>query len=147
MAEPRCKDCVAEGVSSVRPAPHPGPRCATHHRARRKATQRKAREVRWRTLYNLTPEQYDALYEAQGGVCWLCQRHTGATRALSVEHDHASGRVRSLACRPCNDFLGHLRDDPKMAQRFVDYLVASAEGEPPAVSVIGEVFVNEEKIG
>lgn len=97
-------------------------------------------------IYNLTPEQYESLYEAQGGKCLLCARATGATRALSVEHDHATGRVRALTCRPCNDFLGHMRDEPEMAQRFVDYLKASQEGVPFAVSVIGEVFVNEDKI-
>ena len=33
MSKP-CKDCEP---GSKRPAPHPGPRCATHHRARRRA--------------------------------------------------------------------------------------------------------------
>lgn len=150
MAEPRCVDCIAAGITQVRPTPFGGPRsprCATHHRARRKATQRKAREVRWRTLYNLSPEQYDALYEAQGGKCVLCGRATGATRALSVDHDHETGLVRGLLCRPDNDFLGHLRDNPEHAYRVYEYLLAAKNGEPFAVSVIGEVFVNEEKIG
>lgn len=97
-------------------------------------------------MYNLSSEQYELLYAAQGGKCLLCQRATGATRALSVEHDHKTGRVRALCCRPCNDLLGHMRDDVVMAQRFVDYLQASADGTPFAVTVIGEVFVNENKI-
>lgn len=127
----KCKDCPSEGS---RKAPHPGPRCATHHRARKKALREAAHARRIEATYGITKEQYEALYEAQGGVCWICQRATGKTRKLSVDHDHDTGFVRGLLCRPCNDILGHLRDDPAAAIRVATYLQ-----DPPAFDVIGKV--------
>lgn len=131
-----CKDCEA---GSKRPAPHPGPRCTTHHRARLKALREAAHGRRIGERYGLTPEQYKALYEAQGGVCYICQRATGARKKLAVDHDHRTGFVRGLCCGPCNSILAHLRDDPVAAQRIVDYLVS-----PPAFDVIGRVKPKED---
>ncbi len=130
MSSKKCKDCDG----GARPAPHRGPRCATHHRERKKALKRAA-HARWiEKTYGITSEQYWALYETQGGVCWLCRRATGATKMLAVEHDHATGYVRSVACGPCNSTLAHMRDDPEMADRFGKYL-----RNPPAFDVIGKV--------
>lgn len=83
--------------------------------------------------YGITSEQYWALYEAQGGVCAICQRAKGtARRKLSVDHNHKTGEVRGLLCGPCNrDVLGHLRDDPAALRRGADYLE-----NPPARRVL-----------
>jgi hypothetical protein len=85
--------------------------------------------------YGITPEQYWALYEAQGGACYICQRATGKTKRLSVDHDHETGYVRGLLCGPCNKILGHFRDDAATAWRCYDYLA----GNEPAPEVIGWV--------
>jgi len=79
-------------------------------------------------------EQYEALYEAQGGCCYICQRAKGISKKLSVDHDHATGYVRGLLCATCNKILGHLRDDDYAAARIVSYLVY-----PPAFKTIGKV--------
>jgi len=84
--------------------------------------------------YGLKAGQYDELYAAQGGVCWLCRRAKGVSKKLSVDHDHATGYVRGLLCTTCNKLLGHLRDDPDFAYRIADYLV-----DPPAYKAIGKV--------
>ena len=73
--------------------------------------------------YGITRGDYWQLYEYQGGVCYICQRATGKTRRLSVDHDHETGLVRGLLCRPCNNFLGHVRDSQKTLLRAVDYLI------------------------
>lgn len=76
--------------------------------------------------YGITRTDYWDLYQFQGGVCYICQRATGKTKRLTVDHDHRSGLVRGLLCSTCNTILGHFRDDPDAAQRIIDYL-----GEPP----------------
>ena len=131
---PECKDCKVErerrGLpypAYPRPATYQGPRCASHWRAYKKLAKSGAHERRVRTEYGLKPGEYGKLYLAQGGTCAICQRATGATRRLSVDHDHKTGLVRALVCRPCNDLLGHLRDDVEAARRLVAYLI-----EPPA---------------
>lgn len=141
-----CKDCIAGGLAdSARPAPHPGPRCYTHHQAVKKARKSKAHGNRVLSVYGITPEQYAEIHEAQGGVCFICRRATGATRKLSVDHDHLiadqecghdpkSGCpdcVRGLLCRPCNDMLGHARDNGEVFLRAILYLA-----NPPAREIL-----------
>jgi hypothetical protein len=131
-AEGKCKDCWAEFVSGAvsyapgkgpnRPAPNPGPRCATHWRAEKKRRREAAHEKAVQRTYGLSEGEYAQLYEFQGGKCALCRRSTGATRRLSVDHDHATGAVRGLACRPCNTLLGHARDAVEFFQRCARYL-------------------------
>jgi hypothetical protein len=125
VTKPRtCIDC-APGVK--RKAPHPGPRCATHHRARRQATTKATHEAYVQRTYGLGPGDYDRLKEAQGGRCFICQRATGATRRLAVDHSHDTGLARGLLCKPCNRMLGHARDSVEFFERAIDYL-----NSPPA---------------
>lgn len=126
-----CKEC---GPGVNRPAPHPGPRCATHHRARRKALREAAHGRSILKTYGITKEQYEELYEAQGGVCCICERATGKTKRLAVDHDHETGYVRGLLCSTCNKILGHLRDSYYLASNLSAYL-----RNPPAYDIIGEV--------
>ncbi len=133
----QCKDCPP---GSKRPAPHAGPRCASHHRAVRTARRDVAWERRLWDTYHITPEQYWALYEAQGGHCAMCQRATGTgRRRLSVDHDHSCCNgpiscgqcVRGLLCSVDNKWLGHIRDEVDAARRTAQYLT-----DPPARRVI-----------
>jgi hypothetical protein len=132
MTRGQCCDCPPGTTRSVS---RPGPRCATHQRAKKRAGKDRAWELRILATYGITAEDYWAIYEAQGGKCWICKRATGASRRLSVDHDHklGSGRtsVRGLLCRPCNTFLGHVRDDPQAGNRLIGYLV-----DPPARRVL-----------
>lgn len=48
-------------------------------------------------LYGLSQEEYDELLAGQHGVCAICGRESGS-RALAVDHDHASGTIRGLLC-------------------------------------------------
>ena len=73
--------------------------------------------------YGITRTDYWDLYAFQGGVCYICQRATGKTRRLTVDHDHATGLVRGLLCRPCNTLLGHIRDSLESAARIHEYLI------------------------
>jgi len=140
-----CKDCWDEWLTPPplggdmtrkfikRPAPNPGPRCATHWRrvqAERKAT---AHENRVQKVYRLNPGDYERIYRHQSGVCAICKRATGKTRRLSVDHDHATGKVRGLLCRPCNDMLGHARDSDMFFYRAAGYLQ-----RPPASEVLND---------
>jgi hypothetical protein len=125
-----CKDC-GSGTRKLSP---PGPRCASCHRAAKAARKDASHELYVLKTYGLKAGQYRALYEAQGGACYICQRAKGLTKKLSVDHDHATGYVRGLLCGPCNKILGHFRDSKTAAYRAFNYLV-----EPPAFGVIGKV--------
>lgn len=142
MTKPKrriCRDC---GPGSTRLAPYPGPRCHTHHREVLKARRKAAHEKYVVDTYGLPIGAYEAIYALQGGRCWICQRATGATRRLSVDHDHKAGCghdpkrgcrrcVRGLLCRRCNDLLGHVRDDTDTLYRALWYLA-----NPPARAIL-----------
>lgn len=131
-----CIDCTEEGLQTKRKAPHPGPRCATHHRAKRRARSTVTWSQRIWETYGITEEDYWQVYEHQGGYCFICRRANGKRKRLSVDHCHATGTVRGLLCTACNrNVIGHLRDDPDALIRAAQYL-----SHPPAVEVLGVVI-------
>lgn len=131
-----CVDCLAEGITTRRPAPHRGPRCTTHHNKKKRDTRLAAKGRHVEKTYGLTPEQYDELYMFQGGKCALCRVATGAgKKRLAVDHDHQQAMldghhpdkgcpncVRGLVCGPCNDVLAHARSMPAYFGRGAAYL-------------------------
>jgi recombination endonuclease VII len=118
-----CIDCTTAGRALTRPAPFPGPRCATDWRAEKAARKTRSAMSRVEKTYGITGEQYEALYDYQGRRCWICRRATGATKRLSVDHNHRTGEVRGLLCDPCNNVLAHLRDRPAALFRAAIYLI------------------------
>jgi hypothetical protein len=85
-----------------------------------------------RETYGITYEFYLALYQFQGGRCYICRKEP-KRRRLAVDHDHnlfGAEAVRGLLCsgqRSCNhDILGNITSID-MAKRIVLYLE-----DPPA---------------
>jgi hypothetical protein len=142
-----CKDCVAdllnvEPKNGWRPAPHPGPRCVTHHGAWKRRNRDLAHGRRLESNFGITSRLYWAIYEFQGGRCAICRLATGKAKRLAVDHDHELAKthdhpleqacrlcVRGLLCSRCNRwgvplFLGAIL-------RALDYLT-----DPPARKVL-----------
>lgn len=94
--------------------------CTIKVKAARREAAHAARILK---VYGITKAQYDALYALQGGRCALCQRATGATKKLAVDHDHETGKVRGLLCGTCNKIVGHARDDGMFFKRGYWYLI------------------------
>ncbi len=84
------------------------------------ANRHKIYEYSLKQLYNLTIDQYNAMVEAQGGVCKIC----GKPGKLVVDHNHTTKIVRGLLCNNCNHVLGHAHDNPEILQRAIEYLKA-----------------------
>ena len=59
----------------------------------------------------MTETDYTAIVDAQGGGCYFCgQPETKARRGvrnLSLDHDHATRRVRGAVCIGCNISVGY----------------------------------------
>jgi hypothetical protein len=124
-----CIDCQQVPIDhpkaprSVRKVVGPGPRCDTHDREEKKRQKAHSRASRVKKVYGITSQQYERLKAYQRGVCAICRRATGRTKALAVDHDHATGEVRGLLCSPCNIMIGRMRDQPEAFQRALDYLI------------------------
>ena len=61
----------------------------------------------------------------QSGKCAICRTWDG--QRLRVDHDHKTGRVRSLLCNRCNSMLAPLEADPKWLDAARNYLDKHAE--------------------
>lgn len=76
--------------------------------------------------YGITPAEYDAMYEAQGGVCAICKQPPKGGRtssaSLHTEHDHKTNKVRGLCCNDCNLGLGKFHDSPELLRAAAEYL-------------------------
>lgn len=93
-------------------------------------------------LYGITADEYNAVAAYQRGVCFICQRATGAVRRLAVDHDHKTGVYRGNLCKSCNrNILGHARDDIRFFMRAIEYLT-----DPPAVRALGERIVPDMRV-
>lgn len=90
--------------------------CKSCHNARNAAwrdanPEKEAASQRRRNLrnkYGLTVEQWDEMYERQGGKCFICENE----EATHVDHDHSTGDVRALLCHGCNAAIGLFKEDP-----------------------------------
>ncbi len=72
--------------------------------------------------YGITPIQYDAMLDKQGGVCAICGSMNGNGRILVVDHDHITEEVRGLLCGKCNLGLGLFSDNPEILLLAYTYL-------------------------
>lgn len=102
-----CKQCVCAGAKRWRDA---------NPEKFRKAI----RNNQLLKKYGLKPGEYEALVEAQGGRCAICE--VAPEGNLRVDHDHETGEVRGLLCHPCNAGIGLLRDNPVLLLKAANYL-------------------------
>jgi hypothetical protein len=128
-----CPECAAvlpidafrNHVGSIRPYCIP----CTNKLARLRYQRTKSihREITMKSHYNgFTLEDYNALFEAQGGVCAVCKRAEtyishGNVQPLSVDHCHKTKKVRALLCARCNSAFGLMEENPENIQALLGY--------------------------
>jgi len=71
--------------------------------------------------FDITIEQYDQMFEAQGGKCAICGSLGHTDRAFHVDHSHIDGEVRGLLCFRCNVRLGII-ENYEFYKKAVAYL-------------------------
>ena len=81
--------------------------------------------------YGLTVEGYDAMYEAQKGLCAICGQpeifkknygESSEPRMLPVDHDHKTGKPRKLLCSNCNLGIGNFKESVELLLAAAEYL-------------------------
>lgn len=121
-----CKPCAAKKSDKRRRVTHP-----EVFAAQRKASYRKNRQTlrryKLKVNFGITLEQYGEMLALQDGKCALCKEPETATAngrlmELAVDHDHATGEVRSLLCGNCNKGLGNFKDSPELLAAAILYL-------------------------
>jgi len=74
----------------------------------------------------------------QDGRCAICRRPPKNYK-FNIDHCHKTHRVRALLCVNCNtNLLPYVEKFPEWIAKAIEYLK-----DPPAFSVVGEIFVPE----
>lgn len=80
--------------------------------------------------FGMAEGEFEKMLEAQNGLCAICGQPETVLdskkqlRSLSVDHDHATGKVRALLCTRCNQGLGQFRDNPDLMRKGAAYVEA-----------------------
>lgn len=92
----------------------------------RKAWREKNRERekanRRRLKYGITQQEFNNLLHNQNGLCAICNEQMPFEKAICVDHDHTTGKVRGLLCYFCNLALGITKDRPRILRKAAEYL-------------------------
>lgn len=76
-------------------------------------------ERKWE--YGMPSGEYEKMYHFQEGKCKICDK---SFKTLCVDHNHKSGKIRSLLCKKCNSCLGFIDEDPHLLEKAILYLQA-----------------------
>ena len=85
----------------------------------------KARRNNLKTLYGITPEDYDMMFMKQGGRCAICRSKNSnhpRLKVFVVDHHHGTGEIRGLLCFKCNSILGYCNDSTEYLLKLIAYL-------------------------
>ena len=81
--------------------------------------KRKQKSYLLKSKYGITIDDYERMFEEQGGKCWICKQKK---KKLSVDHNHKTGKVRALLCTNCNTSLGKMKDSIQILENAISYL-------------------------
>lgn len=100
--------------------------CKVCHRKLNKARSDARYADKWgsdiKEKYGIDQGQYEIMVAEQKGLCAICGKLPKEKRRLSVDHDHATLRVRGLLCRGCNLMLGLAADNTSILLAAMLYL-------------------------
>lgn len=105
-----------------------------------------SRNERLQRQYSITEEQYEAIFQKQGGRCAICRCQQHYQR-LAVDHCHKTGMVRGLLCTNCNRGLGRFFDSPLRLGAARDYILRAQETWQKVQAKITETEVKSEAVG
>jgi hypothetical protein len=77
--------------------------------------------------YGIGLNDYVQMAIERGNKCEICgqpetQTRGGKEKLLSVDHDHATGKVRGLLCSECNQAIGKFKDSTAILAAAIRYL-------------------------
>lgn len=69
--------------------------------------------------FNITDVQFSDIMNTTGSICQIC----GAQEKLCLDHNHSTGWVRGILCHNCNLALGNFKDDYRLMEKGITYLL------------------------
>jgi hypothetical protein len=104
--------------------------CSSLCRQRHSATTGRTKDSYLRITFNMTLDEWNAIFDSQGRTCACCKAtHPGhRTRTPSqqgawhTDHDHKTGAIRGILCHSCNTGLGRFQDSEERLSQALAYL-------------------------
>lgn len=86
--------------------------------------KKRKREYSVMFKYGLFPEDYNRMLREQQHKCLICglDETECPYGSLSVDHNHATNKVRGLLCHNCNTSIGKFKDNPALLRAAAQYL-------------------------
>jgi hypothetical protein len=81
--------------------------------------QKLAKKSHLSRKYGLTIEQFFVMITEQENKCKICECEM---KSPQVDHNHTTGEVRALLCKPCNMAFGMLKENPKTLRNMLSYI-------------------------
>ena len=87
--------------------------------------RQKRPDYRLKYLFGITSDDYNRMFDSQKGCCSICEKHQSELKTrLCVDHNHQTGKIRSLLCGNCNRGIGIFGENPEVMERAIRYLKA-----------------------
>lgn len=88
--------------------------------------QASRRRILLKNTYGMTVAEWDRMLIEQCGKCAICDTQFLDKIKPCVDHDHATGAIRGLLCKSCNNGLGLFTDNPLHLINAATYLWATS---------------------
>jgi hypothetical protein len=123
----RCKSCTKKYHQEYRSRTNVKKRESQRNKDRIDSGQKRAYHLK--SAYGITPEKYDEMLAAQGGVCGICKGEDTKHKSnyFAIDHNHSTGEVRGLLCGSCNTALGLFGDSVDSLMSAAAYLMSSTD--------------------
>jgi len=81
-----------------------------------------ARHSMRKSKFGISKLEFQQLLIAQNNLCVICNKPQPGRKALAIDHDHRTGKIRGLLCSWCNRAVGYLEDSAERAEATAKYL-------------------------
>lgn len=123
-----CRTCFGEWHSEYEKKRRRDPKTRSIILARDKKwngtkTPRMNANYKLKQKYGISLEEKEAILRSQNNVCRGCgSPDPKSKKGWNLDHDHKTGEIRGVLCRPCNLILGFAKDSSKHLEGLIDYL-------------------------
>ncbi|HHT9147317.1 MAG TPA: endonuclease VII domain-containing protein [Candidatus Wunengus sp. YC61] len=122
-----CRDCQKENQQKHYPLVRDKWNAKRRAQKDNPMEQQKRHHQHVKRKFGISHDDYNKMLLSQDGKCFLCgtenpNRNGEKVGNFSVDHDHKTGKVRSLLCTKCNHGLGNFMDSPSLLRKAATYL-------------------------
>lgn len=87
-----------------------------------KESIRRNKRARKMMGFGLTFADWEAMLQTQHHKCLICDVELNEKTRPTLDHDHATGKVRGILCNVCNRALGLFKDKQDVLKKAISYL-------------------------